>query len=540
MRVPPRPKQNRRNRLFAFPEGLNVSHISRRTRESSLISPAVQGRGKHSNLFSFLSRERGWAAAGAFTSRRGPGEGTRSGATRVVSPTVVPRSPLAQADGCRADWDLGAELEAPRPQATQSKFPSGFPATRALLFIMLFAAPLIFGAVQTVAWTSLAILASLLLLAWATENLRSGRIRIAWSPLYVLALALILLGGVQLLTGRALDPGGAREALLKLATDCIVFFVAVQLWTVGPRHGAPRLRLGAAVSIYTFLLALFAILQFFSSKGLIYWRVKTDGWIFGPYVNHNHYAGLMEMLIPVSLAYAFSQRRKGGMGALLLFGIMLSIASVLLSGSRGGWIALLLELVALAATVIWLRPRDQRRRYAGAGLLAALALAALALWLGGGKITGRLASMGGLTRSPDVALGKRLLVARDTLRIFRGHLCLGAGLGSFAVVYPQYQSFATNTVYRHAHNDYLEALAETGIMGAVLILFAIFVFFDNTVRDLRARLVTRAGWIQFAAAVGCCGILVHSLADFNLHIPANALWFAFLLGVSQAAPYGTV
>jgi O-antigen ligase len=410
-----------------------------------------------------------------------------------------------------------------------------FPVTRALLSTMLFAAPLAFGAVQTVAWTALSILASLLLLLWVFESLRSRRIRIAWSPLYLLALALMLLGLIQLFTGRALDPQGAREALLKLACYCIVFFVAVQLWMIGPRHGAPLLRLGLAVTIYSFLLALFAILQFFSSKGLIYWRVKTDGWIFGPYVNHNHYAGLMEMLIPVSLTYAVSQNRERGLKTFLVLGAMFPIASVLLSGSRGGWIALLSELAALAAAVVWLRPQSERTRYAAAGLLATLMLAALALWLGGSSISTRLTSMAGLTRSPEVTLGHRLLVGRDALRIFRDHLWLGTGLGSFAVVYPQYQSFATDAVYHHAHNDYLEALAETGVLGGVLILLAMVIFFRETCKELRAGLITPAGWIPFGAALGCCGIMIHSFADFNLHIPANALWFAFLLGVSQTA-----
>jgi O-antigen ligase len=424
---------------------------------------------------------------------------------------------------------------------TDSASPSvAFAGTRTLLYLMLFAAPLAFGAVQTVAWTSLSILTSILLLIWVFESLQTGRIRIAWSPFYVLAFAFILLGFLQMLTGRTMDSEGAREALLKLVSDCIVFFVALQLWTVKGSDAAPRRRshgwraLGLTVSVYTFLLALFAILQFFSSKGLIYWHVKTDGWIFGPYVNHNHYAGLMEMLIPVSIAYAISEKRRGGSGALVVFATVLAIVSVLLCGSRGGWIALLLELTALATVVVWRQPRRERTRYLAAGLLATLGLAVLAVWLGGSKITNRLSSMNGLARSSDVALGNRLLVAHDALRMFRDHLWLGTGMGSFAVVYPGYQSFATDAVYHHAHDDYMEAIAETGIIGAGLIFLAIFLFFSDALGDLRARLLTRAGWTQFGAAIGCCGILIHSFADFNLHIPANALWFAFLLGVSQA------
>jgi O-antigen ligase len=69
-------------------------------------------------------------------------------------------------------------------------------------------------------------------------------------------------------------------------------------------------------------------------------------------------------------------------------------------------------------------------------------------------------------------------------------------------------------------------LAETGLAGAAAIASALLLFFWLAFRNLRERLLEPAGWIGFAAALGCCGILVHSLADFNLHMPANAAWFA--------------
>jgi O-antigen ligase len=446
-----------------------------------------------------------------------------------LMPTTVGLSPST------AELLLRSGLQAQsRPVCT-----AAFPATRAVLFLMLLAAPLAFGSVQTPAWASLSISASLLLVLWVIESHRARVLQIAWSPLYVPAAGLLLLVGVQVLTGRALDSMGAREALLKLAGDCIVFFIAVQLWSRAREKfsaapsGAWRM-LGVVVTVYAFLLALFSVLQFFSSHGLIYWRVKTDGWVFGPYINHNHYAGLMEMLVPVSLTYAFYKRKKQGQTVLTAFAALFPVASVLLCGSRGGEIVMIFETVSLGLIIGWRGAVGDRRRVAILAVVSLLGLAALSVWLGGNRISSRLVTMAGLTRSPDVALGNRLLVARDTLRMFRDHLWLGTGLGSFAAVYPQYQSFATDMVYHHAHNDYLEAVAETGILGGLLIVLALLSFFDQFRRRLRTDLPTEAGWLQIGAAFGCGGILVHSLADFNLHIPANALWFAFLLGISQA------
>lgn len=443
---------------------------------------------------------------------------------------------------------------------------AAFAVPRVLLIAMLLTAPLAFGAVQVWAWSTLCILACILLFLWALACFRQRRISIAWSPLYLPALGFFLIGAIQLAGGRAMDPYGAREAILDLATDFIVFFMALQLWSRSTlfafpaedsgkdqpdgsvdapfssrRHGSARQWhgawnvLGLATTIYSFLLALLAILQFFSAHGLIYWRVKTDGWVFGPYVNHNDYAGLMEMLIPVSLMYIFSRRRSGGASSLLGFMALFPVASVLLSGSRGGCIALLVEFIILAAVLMGRRAREERRRYAMAALLGILLVSALAVWLGSGKIATRLATIAGLAHSPQVTLGQRLTVSHDALGMLRNHLWLGTGVGSFGVVYPQYQSFATDAVFYHAHNDYMEALAESGVFGGLLIALAIAVFFRSAFRNLGARLRTNAGWIQSGAVVGCCGILIHSLADFNLHIPANALWFAFLLGLSQAA-----
>ena len=115
---------------------------------------------------------------------------------------------------------------------------------------------------------------------------------------------------------------------------------------------APSTRvLGLAVTVYALALAVFAIVQFFSSPGLIYWTVKPrwGGWVFGPYVNHNHYAGLMEMLIPLAAVYVLSRPPRHPARLLLGFAVCVAVASVLLSGSRGGLIALGAEVLILAA-----------------------------------------------------------------------------------------------------------------------------------------------------------------------------------------------
>ena len=264
-----------------------------------------------------------------------------------------------------------------------------FALARNSLLAALLAAPLAFGAVQPWAWGALAVAAFFLLLAWAIACVRQGCLRIAGSPLFLPAGFIFLLGMIQFAGHLTMDSISTREALLKLSTDLILFFLAGQLFippasasTPQPRSGTrpgktpiagtgsdilstPALRWGLV--IYTFLLSLFAIFQFFSSEGLIYWAVKSPGWTFGPYVNHNHYAGLMEMLIPLSVASALPALRKHPSAAVVGCLILIPGASLLLSGSRGGFISLLGEALLAAVLVFWFGPRRARGLTAAGG-----------------------------------------------------------------------------------------------------------------------------------------------------------------------------
>ncbi len=404
-----------------------------------------------------------------------------------------------------------------------------FAGARFLLGFALLAAPLAFGAVEDWAWTALTLLAVLALWLWAAGSVEQGILKIAGCPLYWPAAIFLLFGVAQFASRLSPDSSAMREALLKLATDLIFFFLAGQL--LGSASEKTWRRLGLAVIVSAFALSLFAIVQFFSSHGLIYWVVKPrwGGTVFGPYVNHNHYAGLMEMMIPVAAGSVVSLFRSHPARPLLAFAVAVPIASLLLSGSRGGTIALLAEVLILGAV---LRKAVPARRLALPAALGGALVAALFFWMDPGDVSRRLSTLAGVVNSPELTWAARRTVGLDTLRIFRTHPWVGTGMGSFETIYPAYQSFPSDLVFDHAHNDFAEALAETGLVGASLIVWALVVFFRLALRDLPERLGQRREWIRVGAFLGCCGLLVHSLFDFNLHIPANAVWFAACAAVA--------
>jgi O-antigen ligase len=418
---------------------------------------------------------------------------------------------------------LWVEAERAKVRVTPAAVTGG----RAVLTAILVLAPLPFGAVQPWAWGTLAVMAALLLTLWAGRSAVQPVLRIAWSPLYVLAGAFFFFALLQLLDHFTLDPSGTRESLLKLATDLILFFMALQFWKTASSRAWHRL--GLTVAALAFSLSVFAILQFFSNPSLIYWSVRPrwGGWIFGPYVNHNHYAGLMEMLIPIAAGFLLSLRARTPGRALAGFGVLVSVASVLLSGSRGGFVALQVEVLIFLAVLARLSALGRRRFLAARVGLAITGAALIFFWMDPGDVAEHLATVFERpSQQIEVESRARATVSRDALRMFWDHPAAGTGLGSFEAVYPRYQSFPSDNIWDHAHDDYVEAFAETGLPGGALIIGSIVVFVRLAFRDLRDRFMGAPGWIQLGAAIGCCGLLVHSLFDFNLHIPANAAWFA--------------
>ena len=398
--------------------------------------------------------------------------------------------------------------------------------SRVLLLSLLIAAPLFFGAVQPWAWGGIVIGAALLLLLWALGCLRIGNVRLTLSPLYIPFLGVLLLAGLQLWFGLSMDRMGTREAILKLVGYAIIFFVTQQLYASTTARSWQLT--GAAVTVYMFLMAVFAIVQFFASPGFVYGVIPADSAsIFGPYVNRGNYAGLMEMLVPIAVTFACSLRWRHPAKLFLLFAVFTALVSVFLSGSRAGLISLGVEF-AILGLVILFAGREHKHVLVAGILVTALAFGFF-YWLDPGDVWGRWKQM---ANTPELAFGDRQTIAQDSLRMNRDHLAHGVGLGAFEVAYTPYQSVVTDLTIDYAHNDYLQFVAETGIWGWLIAPLAISMFFVLSFRHLRAQLRQQSGWLQFGAAVGVCGLLVHSLSEFNLHIPANAAWFSFVAALA--------
>ena len=395
---------------------------------------------------------------------------------------------------------------------------------------VLLSAPLALGAVEPWAILGLQASATLLFLAWGYRQWANREIQITSHPLHGPMLAFAALITFQWLAGMtAYRHATYSRLLLYLSYGLLVFVVTQTL-----RRASQLDKFAWVLCGYAALLASFSLLRGLAPNGKLYgvWTPFYGGQPYGPYVNHNHYAGLMEMLTPFLLVLAATRFTYGKRKIAVAVIAAIMAGTIFLCGSRGGMLAFAVQAVLL---VVLLRPRQENWKQ---HLLLGACLAAMIgflVWIGGNELTRRLASIHTETQQ-ELTGGVRLTIDRDCLRMWREKPFLGWGLGTFPVVYPQFRSFYTNFFVNQAHNDYLQLLTETGLAGFAIAIWFLVLTFRHAWAKLDNWTESVNGALTVAALLGCVGILVHSSLDFNLQIPANAAMFYVLCAIAASSP----
>jgi O-antigen ligase len=125
-------------------------------------------------------------------------------------------------------------------------------------------------------------------------------------------------------------------------------------------------------------------------------------------------------------------------------------------------------------------------------------------------------------------------VVQDSWPVLKAHWLTGTGAGSFAITFVRYQS-PGNLYFDHAHNDYVEWLADHGWGGAVLIVALVLSSLLACVHVLRHRRSRSMRGVALGVVMACLCLAIHSTVDFNLQLPANALTLVFVLALGWAA-----
>jgi len=388
------------------------------------------------------------------------------------------------------------------------------------LYMLVGFAVVAFGAVDVWALSVLEIGAAVLFVVWALLVCKDSEAKIYWTPLNWPLLGLIGVGILQLVVHKTAYSFATRAEILKLTAYFLIFFLAAQVF----RRREELSQLAWLLTVFGFVVSLLAIAQHFTSNNEIYWlsEFQSGGDPFGPYVNRNHFAGFVELTLPMGLALmAFRAVRRE---ARLLVGLLAIVpaSAVVLSGSRGGIIAV---VFALGILILLMRSRRRlhRRRVAAGAVIAVAALAVVA-WVGAEQAIEKFSAL----KSGDVSLERRVSMFIGAARIFHHHPIQGAGLGTLVDVYPRYERNYDGYVVDHVHNDYIELLAETGLLGGACGLGFLWLLYRQAADDFQAEQGHFSRGLHAGAIVAVSGLLLHSFVDFNLHIPANAVLFLLM------------
>lgn len=432
--------------------------------------------------------------------------------------------------------------------------PAAAPPTFASRMLMsVFSATLVLSALAygTVNSWALAIFqagAALVLLLWSIDALFSGVLRINRNLLQLPLAALVGIGIVQMLplvSGSdagtlSLDPYQTRLATIRTFA-LLIYFAAILAFVDRPERLNRIVRL---VIVFGFVLALIGIFQSFISPTTIYGlREIENAFPFGPFVNRHHFANymLLALALPLGLLFAGAIERDRQM--LFVFAALVMGIALVMTGSRGAMVSLVVQIAFLVgAAGVATRAKHERdgsrestaeERRAGWLKRAGAAFGLLVLLLIGVLMFGGEAGLSrllGTLDAKDPTTG-RFHLWTVTLRMIADRPLLGAGLGAYGAAFTGYDTHGGALQVLQAHNDYLQVLADTGIVGACLGVFFLVVLYRTGWRCLRSPDRYRRG-VCLGALTGCTGMLAHSFFEFPSHTTSNALLFLVLAALA--------
>lgn len=342
----------------------------------------------------------------------------------------------------------------------------------------------------------------------------------------------------------SVDPYASRTSFLKTLAYAGAFVLTLVLV-----NSRARLRLLAQVLVYSALAhSVYAVLVHLWDLRIDLFdaRISHGGQASGFFVNRNHFAGYLEMTLAIGIglliveltdrrAESWKQFARRTLEWVLSSKMVLRLSLCVLvialttTHSRMGNTGFFASLLIAGVIGLILSRHATRNTVILLASLVIIDLAIVGSWFGVERLVQRL------EQTTQEELVQRETPAAHTLAMLEKHPALGLGPGTFYLSFEPYRPEAVVDYYDLAHNDYAQFAAESGLLGFGLI--GAFVIF-SLVAALRAQGVRRDPLMRgmsFASIMGVTAILIHSSADFNLQIPANATYFMVLLAMAWIA-----
>lgn len=287
-------------------------------------------------------------------------------------------------------------------------------------------------------------------------------------------------------------------------------------------------------------------------RTLFYPKAFSLDSVTGTFVNRSHLSGYLEMIVPLAVGLLIARMNllsfgakglrekfllmmsKGAAGnAAIAAGIVVMSLAIVLSNSRAGLVVLVFSFFLFTGLSVLAFGRAGYRELWTRTIVRAtvLVVLAMALYIGIGSTIQRFAL-------DNLLHEDRPLYWSNVLGVVRDFPVFGTGLGTFAAAYPAYEKKGgPEMLLTHAHNDYLEYLSELGIVGTVLLFGGVLVLAVRAFLAWRERRNPELKGLALGGIVALAGMGIHTLTDFNLHIPANLVLFTFVLSLTFVTAY---
>lgn len=404
-----------------------------------------------------------------------------------------------------------------------------------LTLAMLVFAPLVFGAVDEWAFLVVEGLAAGVFILWGARLWANAKSKLLWPPLAWVVVAFALYAVVRYFTADI-------EYVARLEVIQVVLFAFMFFAVINHLHGQDETQIISFTLIaLATMISGYAVVQLLTHSERV-WNLYS-GYLNragGTYISPNDLAGFLEMLLPLALAYLLVGRVGVITRILLGYAAIVMLAGLAVTFSRAGWVAALMGILLLLG--ILLCHRNHR--------LKAMILLLIMLGGGGFAVKHYLAKTAGFAErvfKADANGGPGVLDYHSRLNIWQAanqmwqdHFWLGVGPAHFDYRFDAYRPETAQTRPGHVHNDYLNLLTDWGTVGGIIVLAGVGIFIFGLIKTWphTRRAENDFGHGQsnrfafFIGAIsGLFALSIHSVMDFNLHIPANALVGVTLLAL---------
>lgn len=386
------------------------------------------------------------------------------------------------------------------------------------LILLVVGLPFFLGGVTAAGALFSRIMALVIVGTWVSSMVLEGELRLQRTGLEIpLGLFLLLAATLSLTSAYRY---ASLAVLAEWGVYAVAFLAAANLFV---KDYWMRRLAGAAIVTGT-ALSMLGLLQYMGMLGHTWWANPA---LSATYVNKNHFAGFLVMLIPLTLGFCLKTQNFGKRILLnYLFGL-LGIA-LFLSFSKAGWISL---LVSLGIMGVCLRYNAGSYRRGVILLLAGAAIFfTLAILVWQPVVNHMLGKVWQQATTGGASLSLRLKLWKMAAQIFCQQPYLGSGPGSFPLVAPGYRPLGLNYLLDYVHNDLLQLGVELGGAGLLLAGYGLVVFFRRSFLYLKRRRNYTLG-LRWGAMGGVLALVIHSLVDFQFHLPANGVLCFALAGL---------